>query len=154
VCNNGVVQHNPIPGCCAHSYCAVSTTGVALPPLDIAACTFDQIPPCLGPICNGTGGMMDPYCCMQGWDAACVSHITGMTPGGTAPLYCTAPTGNAYKCNCAHSYCQEGVGLDPECDPCSYAIAQQHPECISKWTLDCVSYTHTICHVPLGAECQ
>jgi hypothetical protein len=123
--------HTKVANCCAHSVC---TQGAAL---DAASCVD-----CVSDVCA-----IDPFCCVTGWDAVCV------TAAKTSST-CKSPSSGAYTCQCAHSYCTVGSALDEDCDPCVAEICSSDPYCCStNWDNLCVQSVASTCHVP-AANCQ
>jgi hypothetical protein len=97
-------------GGCAHSECQQGGPLQA----DCSACATS--------VCNS-----DPFCCSTDWDALCVSHAESLCGN-----LCAGG-------GCAHSECQVGAPLDPNCSACAGAVCNQDSFCCTQqWDNICV----------------
>ena len=116
---------------CAQPKCS---QGVAMEP----ACDS-----CVALICD-----VDPYCCNNSWDAACVREVRTVC----GSLTCDESAGS-----CDHPVCTFGVSMDPGCDvppltdSCVSAICAVDPYCCNNtWDTACIAEVNDFC----GATCD
>lgn len=146
----------PVDPTCAHSVCTaagpLSTSGChdpcistvcamkpscceGSPPMWDGACTTLAVAcgpdPCVQSVCDQM-----PTCCTDEWSSACVD---------LAETSCNTP------CDCPHSVCEQGVKLDPACDPCAAALCAADAYCCdAEWDGWCVGEVSSIC----GTVCE
>jgi cysteine-rich repeat protein len=106
---------------CTHDKC---TKGLLLVP--------DCGDPCVQKICA-----QDDYCCTKEWDEQCIGEVASVC----GSVLCAV--------TCAHSLCQAGDKLSPQCDApssCVEKICQTDGFCCAKqWDSTCVEKTKTVC---------
>lgn len=73
------------------------------------------------------------YCCKSHWDGGCITK---------AKQLCKNPCSG-----CEHELCEQGVKLDPTCDPCVQKVCAADAFCCNnKWDSSCVSKVVSVCN--------
>jgi hypothetical protein len=104
---------------CAHEVCELGD------PLDPATCDA-----CVQSVCD-----WDPFCCSTAWDERCVLEAEW-----ACGISCEG---------CAHDLCEEGLYLDPTCDPCVETVCAIDAWCCSvAWDDRCVEEAAAQCGLP------
>jgi hypothetical protein len=87
-------------------------------------------------------------------------------PPAEDPVFCpqdcggtTSATGSSSSSSgggpCAHSGCDQGVALDPACDPCAATVCNADPFCCTNnWDGQCVSEASSLCNANCCGNAQ
>jgi hypothetical protein len=91
--------------------------------------------PCVAEVCT-----FDPFCCGVLWDPECVN---------AAQARCDIDCGD----RCHHELCEDGVALEPTCDPCVAQVCAIDASCCDfDWTESCVDLAAATCGLPCGCD--